>query len=173
MGSYTMSSARNGAIAIKEALSENEKINLWVYGHSADETKRGTTEMIEYYSPTMKDRPMAMGGMTARYENRDGNAIIASTQRIKGETDNQSHKLMIVLSDGAPSADGYRGHDAVDHTKKAVKYAETQGWSIIQVGFSGATSWTMEKMFDNWIYVDDDNKLGDTVSKIIRKVIKI
>jgi len=173
MGSYTMANARNGAIAIKEALSDNDKINLWVYGHSADETKRGTTEMIEYYSPTMKDRPMAMGGMKARYENRDGNAIIASAQRIKGESDNQSHKLMIVLSDGAPSADGYRGHDAIDHTKKAVKYAETQGWSIIQVGFSGATSWTMEKMFDNWVYVEDDNKLGDVVSKIIRKVIKI
>ena len=173
MGSYTMAHARNGAIAIKEALSGNDKINLWVYGHSADETSRGTTEMIEYYSPTMKDRPMAMGGMKARYENRDGNAIIASAQRIKGESDNQSHKLMIVLSDGAPSADGYRGHDAIDHTKKAVKYAETQGWSIIQVGFSGATSWTMEKMFDNWVYVEDDNKLGDTVSKIIRKVIKI
>jgi nitric oxide reductase activation protein len=173
MGSYTMAHARNGAIAIKEALSGNDKINLWVYGHSADETSRGTTEMIEYYSPTMKDRPMAMGGMKARYENRDGNAIIASAQRIKGESDNQSHKLMIVLSDGAPSADGYRGHDAIDHTKKAVKYAETQGWSIIQVGFSGATSWTMEKMFDNWVYVEDDNKLGDVVSKIIRKVIKI
>ncbi len=173
MGSYTMASARNGAIAIKEALSDNEKINLWVYGHSADETKRGVTEMIEYWSPTMKDRPMAMGGMKARYENRDGNAIIASAQRIKGESDNQAHKLMIVLSDGAPSADCYRGHQAQDHTKRAVKYAETQGWSIIQVGFSGAREYYMSKMFDNWIYVADDNMLGDEVSKIIRKVIKI
>ena len=173
MGSYTMTSARNGAIAIKEALSDNEKINLWVYGHSADETKRGVTEMIEYWSPTMQDRPMAMGGMKARYENRDGNAIIASAQRIKSESDNQAHKLMIVLSDGAPSADCYRGHQAQDHTKKAVKYAETQGWSIIQVGFSGAREYYMKQMFDNWIYVSDDNMLGDEVSKIIRKVIKI
>ncbi len=173
MGSYTMANARNGAIAIKEALSGNDKINLWVYGHSADESKRGVTEMIEYFSPTMQDRPMAMGGMKARYENRDGNAIIASAQRIKGESDNQSHKLMIVLSDGSPSADGYRGGQAINHTKRAVKYAETQGWSIIQVGFSGARDWNMKEMFDNWVFVEDDNMLGDTVSKIIRKVIKI
>ena len=31
----------------------------------------------------------------------------------------------------------------------------------------------MEKMFSNWIYVDDTDKIGDKVSKIIRKVIKI
>jgi len=173
MGHYTMRQARQGAIAIKEALSENEMINLWVYGHSADETKRGRTEMIEYHSPTMKDRPMAMGAMRARYENRDGNAIVASVQRIKGESDNNGHKLMIVLSDGQPSADNYRGADATDHTKKCVKYAETQGWSIIQVGFSGAMKWHMERMFDNWIYVEDTETLGDEVSKIIRKVIKI
>ncbi len=173
MGYHTMREARQGAIAIKEALADNDMINLWVYGHSADDTKRGRTEMIEYHSPTMKDRPMAMGGMKARCENRDGNAIVSSVQRIKGESDNNGHKLMIVLSDGQPSADCYRGADAVDHTKKCVKYAETQGWSIIQVGFSGAMKWHMERMFDNWVYVDDSSKLGDTVSKIIRKVIKI
>ena len=173
MGSYTMRQARQGAIAIKEALGDNDMINLWVYGHSADENKRGDTDMIEYSSPTMQDRPMAMGNMRARYENRDGNAIIASAQRIKGESDNNGHKLMILLSDGAPSANNYRGWEAVDHTKRAVKYAEGMGWSIIQVGFSGARTYTMEKMFDNFIYVEEEEKLGDEVSKIIRKVIKI
>jgi nitric oxide reductase activation protein len=173
MGHYTMRQARQGAIAIKEALSHSDMINLWVYGHSADETGNGKTEMVEYSSPTMKDRPMAMGGMRARYENRDGNAIVASCQRIKGESDNTGHKLMIVLSDGQPSASGYRGPDAYEHTKKSVKYAETQGWSIIQVGFEGASKSLMDRMFPNWTYVEDSSKLGDEVSKIIRKVIKI
>ena len=173
MGWHTMSHARQGAIAVKEALADNDMINLWVYGHSADETVKGQTDMVEYWSPTMKDRPMAMGGMKARYENRDGNAIVASADRIKAESDNGAHKLMIVMSDGAPSADGYRGHDAKDHTKKCVKHIETRGWSVIQVGFSGAYEWMMKDMFDNWVYVDDTDKLGDQLSKIIRKVVKI
>ena len=63
----------------------------------------------------------------------------------KQESDNNAHKLMIVLSDGSPSADKYRGATAYEHTRKCVKYAETQGWSIIQVGFSGATEWIMDK----------------------------
>jgi len=174
MGSYTMSKARMAAISLKEALADNDRLNLWVYGHSADEKKRGDTDMIEYWSPTMKDRPMAMGGMRARYENRDGNAIIASATRVKSETDQpQAKKLMIVLSDGSPSADNYRGDIGIHHTRKCVKNIESKGWNVIQVGFAGSRKYTMERMFSNWIYVDDTDKLGDKVSKIIRKVLKI
>jgi hypothetical protein len=174
MGSYTMRQARNAAISIKEALSDNDRLNLWVFGHSADEYAKGNTEMIEYWSPSMKDRPMAMGGMRARYENRDGNAIIASADRVRSEsTQPKAKKLMIVLSDGQPSADRYRGWDAEKHTKKCVKNVESKGWDIIQVGFAGMSRRAMADMFSNYIYVDDSSKLGDKVSKIIRKVLKI
>jgi len=174
MGSYCMGHARDAAISIKEALADNEALNLWVFGHSADEDKRGNTDMIEYWSPSMKDRPMAMGGMRARYENRDGNAIVAAAERVRSETDQpQGNKLMIVLSDGAPSADGYRGDPAVRHTRKCVKNIESKGWDIIQVGFAGSRESTMERMFSNHVYINDTANIGDKVSKIIRKVVKI
>jgi len=173
MGYKLMEDARNAAIAIKEALADNPMIDLWVYGHSADSKSMGQTEMIEYHSPTMKDRPMAMGGLSARYENRDGNAIITSALRVNSESDNTTNKLMIVLSDGEPSADLYRGYTGIDHTKKAVKYVESRGWNVIQVGFGGISTYSMEKMFTNWVHVEDTSELGDKVSKIIRKVVKV
>ena len=67
MGGWTMREARRAAISMKEALSDNEKLNLWVFGHTADRNGKGETEMTEYWSPTMKDRPLAMGGMRAKY----------------------------------------------------------------------------------------------------------
>ena len=174
MGSYTMSKARMAAISLKESLADNPMLNLWVFGHTADSSARGVTEMTEYWSPSMKDRPMAMGGMRAKYENRDGSAIIASADRVKRQATNQgTNKLMIVLSDGAPSASGYRGHIAVSHTASCVKHCEALGWNIIQVGFAGSTTSCMQQCFTNWIYVNDTDKLGDKVSKIIRKVIKV
>ena len=122
----------------------------------------------------MKDRPMAMGAMKARYENRDGNAIIASANRVKDETDVPAgNKLMIVFSDGSPSANNYRGRDALMHTKKAVKWVESQGWSIIQVGFDGAYEAAMDMMFTNWVEITDTSQLGDKVANIIKKVLKI
>ena len=148
-------------------------INLWVYGHSADSREQGQTEMIEYHSPSMKDRPMAMGGLHARCENRDGNAIITSASRVNNESDNSTQKLMIVLSDGEPSADLYRGYTGIDHTAKAVKHVESRGWNVIQVGFGGIRKRYMEQMFSNWVHVEDTSELGDKVSKIIRKVVKV
>ena len=173
MGYKLMEDARNAAIAIKEALTDNPMIDLWVYGHSADNREQGQTEMIEYHSPSMKDRPFAMGGLHARYENRDGNAIITSALRVNAESDNSTQKLMIVLSDGEPSADMYRGYTGIDHTKKAVKYVEGRGWNVIQVGFGGLRKRYMEEMFTNWVHVENTDELGDKVSKIIRKVVKV
>ena len=173
MGYKLMEDARNCAIAIKEALADNPMIDLWVYGHSADSKSMGQTEMIEYHSPSMTDRPMAMGGLHARYENRDGNAIITSALRVNSESDNNANKLMIVLSDGEPSADLYRGMRGIDHTAKAVKWVEGRGWNIIQVGFGGISKHSMETMFKNYIHVEDTDELGDKVSKIIRKVVKV
>ena len=173
MGYKLMEDARNCAIAIKEALSDNPMIDLWVYGHSADNKEQGQTEMIEYHSPSMQDRPMAMGGLHARYENRDGNAIITSALRVNSESDNNGNKLMIVLSDGQPSADLYRGQRGLDHTAKAVKWVEGRGWNVIQVGFGGIMRHHMEQMFTNWVMVEDTEELGDKVSKIIRKVVKV
>ena len=174
MGHYTMREARRAAISMKEALADNPKLNLWVFGHTADRNGKGETEMTEYWSPTMKDRPLAMGGMRAKYENRDGTAIVASADRVKAQAPTaNTNKLMVIFSDGDPSADRYRGKDAYDHTASCVKHVEARGWNVIQVGFAGAREQTMNHCFTNWIYVPETDRLADKVSKIIRKVIKV
>ena len=124
----------------------------------------------------MKDRPMAMGSMEAKYENRDGNAILAAAEKVKMESkEPTSNKLMIIFSDGSPAAMDYGGHNGRKHVKKCVKFAETQGWSIIQVGFGD--DYRLEKvqgdMFDNHIFIKDTSQIGTKVSKIIRKVLRV
>ena len=177
MGYAKMDRARDCAIALRESLKDNQALNLWVFGHTADGYnwhKNGETNMSVYWSPTYKSDLKAMGSMKARAENRDGMAILASADRVKNESpSSSSNKLMIVISDGEPSADRYRRHDAQQHTKKVVKHLEGQGWNIIQVGIRGAREWTMKEMFTNYIYLEDDSQLANKVSRIIRKVIKV
>jgi Mg-chelatase subunit ChlD len=170
----TMDKAREACIAVKESLQDNDKLNLWVFGHSGDEQERYATEMYEYASPTMQDRPMACGAMTARYENRDGVAIMASAEKVRNESINPTtKKLMIIFSDGQPSAAGYRGQRAMEHVKKSVKKAESMGFSVIQVGFAGAYGRYQEQMFDNHVYCEDMQKLPLQISKILQKVMKL
>jgi len=174
-----MDIARQAAISLKEALADNPKLNLWVHGHTADgdldwHSDKGSTNMTEYWGPTMKDRPMAMGGMRARCENRDGTAIYASAMKVKKESEQPtSNKLMIVLSDGQPAAWGYGGSEAMTHVKKVVTHLESQGWNIIQVGIGGINEYQQSHMFNNHIFVKDMNELAPKIGKIIRRVIKV
>ena len=174
-----MEDARRSAIAIKEALADNPKLNLWVYGHTADggedwHSDKGSTNMTQYWGPTMKDRPMAMGAMRPRYENRDGSAIWACADRVNSESDQpMSNKLMIVLSDGQPAAYNYGGYTGREHVKGIVKELESKGWGIIQVGFGGAHDESMRSMFNNYIRVPESSMLPNKLSKIMRKVMKL
>ena len=177
MGTWKMDKARETAIALRESLKDNQALNLWVFGHTADGYEwdgKGDTNMSVYWSPTYKSDIKAMGAMRARSENRDGMAILASAERVKAESPSiGSNKLMIVISDGEPSADKYRFPISVPHTKKCVRHIEGQGWNVIQIGISGARERIMKDMFSNYIMCDDTAELPTKVSKIIRRVIKI
>ena len=177
MGYGKMRHARDCAIALRESLKDNQALNLWVFGHTADGydwDSLGTTNMSVYWSPTYQTDMKAMGAMRARSENRDGIALLASADKVKSETPSMSsNKLMIVISDGEPSADKYRGDTASSHTKKCVRHLESQGWNIIQLGIQGSREWRMKDMFTNYIYLEDTSQLSNQVSRIIRKVIKV
>ena len=174
-----MDIARQSAIALKEALADNPKLNLWVFGHTADgddtwHSDKGSTNLTEYWGPSMKDRPMALGGMRARHENRDGNAILASANKVKKESmQPMSNKLMIVLSDGNPAAWNYGGYESYKHVRKVVKHIESDGWNVIQVGIGGLREEIQSRMFTNHIFVHDLHDLAPKIGKIIRKVIKV
>ena len=176
---WRMTHARQSAIAIKEALADNPKLNLWVYGHTADgyddwHSDKGSTNMTQYWGPSMKDRPMAMGGMKARFENRDGNAIWSCADKVSKESDQpMSNKLMIVLSDGQPAAHRYGGDGARRHVKGIVRELESKGWSIIQIGFGGATDYYMDKMFNNYMHISDTKDIPNKLSKVMKRVMKL
>ena len=177
MGSYKMIKARQTAIALREALKDNQALNLWVFGHTADGYDwdgSGETNMSCYWSPTYQHDVRAIGTMTARCENRDGMAILASAERVRAESPSLgSNKLMIVISDGEPSAKDYRYHTGIAHVKKVVGHLEGQGWNIIELGISGAREDAMKQMFKNYLIIKDTSELSNAVSKIIRKVIKV
>jgi hypothetical protein len=177
MGSFKMAKARQTALALREALKDNQALNLWVFGHTADGYDwdgTGETNMSCYWSPTYQADMKAIGAMKARCENRDGMAILASAERVRAESPSMgSNKLMIVISDGEPSAKDYRYRIGVPHVKKVVSHLEGQGWNIIELGISGAREDAMKEMFKNYVIIDDDASLSNTVSKIIRRVIKV
>lgn len=161
--------AREAAILLNEAL-DMSGVDLYIYGHSADQKKTGNTELYVYKEPGYKNIH-SMTSIQPRSENRDGNAIFEVARRIRTFTSNQV--LMFVLSDGCPAAAEYHGDSAIKDTAKKVKLVENMGFDVVQVTISSDLSDSVIKqMFRNYIRLDQDlSELPQKLGQVIKKAV--
>lgn len=165
--------AREAAILLNEALGSINGIEFFVYGHSADQFKTGNTEITVYREPGF-EKKYALSKVTDKYENRDGVAILEVAKRIRKFT--QTPTLLFVLSDGEPSANNYRGDDAIEDTAKKVKQVEsTMGMSVVQITISDfyRSSYLryshINSMFSKSIHLERDlDNLAIELGKVLR-----
>lgn len=161
--------AREAAILLNEALNI-PGVDLYIYGHSADQKSIDTTELYVYCEPGYKNI-QSMTSIQARCENRDGTAIYEVAKRVRKFTDSQV--LLFVISDGYPSANDYRGDSAIIDTAAKVKTVEGMGFDVVQVTISGdLPESTVKQMFNKCIRLDRDltelpQKLGQVIKKSV------
>lgn len=157
--------ARMAAIFLNECLKDVPDVRLFIYGHSADETKGGTTQLRVYREPG-KENPLNLVQLEGRCENRDGVAIHSTAKRVKQFA--QDNVVMIVISDGEPSAKAYRGEEARTHTRRMVNEVEKMGFQILQVTIGGYRS---TDMFKHVINMDDISKFPTQFTNFLKKKI--
>ena len=139
MGGSKIQKAREAAIFINEVFKKMPDVELFIYGHTADTNGRDSVDMTVYREKGYITDSFSLGSVEAHANNRDGDAIFAAARRMRGQTENQG--LLIVLSDGAPSASGYGGRSAIDDTRKKVTRAQSLGFQVIQIAIE-AVSYT-------------------------------
>ena len=115
----------------------------------------------------MKRRDFLLANSHARWENRDGVALREIAKRIRKR--DQNEVLMFVLSDGEPSAVGYRGSVGMEDTKKAGLELEKMGILPIQVSIS---SWyDPTRLFKNTVVLSDLSTLAQELGKVVKKAV--
>lgn len=156
--------ARDTAILINEAIGNIPNVELFIYGHSGDMKKYNSTEIFVYrekgYTPKF-----SLGSVDARYQNRDGVAILETAKRVRKQTKNDV--LFFILSDGAPAAGGYGGSSAMRHVKQCVEKTEKLGFYVVQVCINH--SYDPSLMFKNFVIMEDMNTLAIELGKAIKK----
>lgn len=152
------------AVLLKEAFSRVPNVELFIYGHTADQLRSGLTEITTFYEGSFRPK-YALGSISAIYENRDGTAILSTAQRVRTFTDKQA--LMFVISDGCPSADDYRGSSAMEDTRKKVEQVERMGFDVVQVCIH--KSYDPGRMFKHFVVLEDMKTLAVSLSKIVKK----
>lgn len=170
MGGYKMEKAREAAIFLNECIKDVPDVELYIYGHTADWygdheftcSGTGSTQLMIYKEPGKRSQS-SLARMDARYENRDGSAIIAAAKRIRSKTQNQG--VFIIISDGEPSAVNYRGEAAKNHTRRMANVVEKMGFQVIQVTIGGYHS---KDMFKNVIEMNDMSTFPQEFTAFLR-----
>jgi hypothetical protein len=155
MSGSKIKAARETAILLYEALKDNHSIELFIYGHTADETATYSADIHVYSEPGYRPK-YALGNVQAFTQNRDGDAIREAANRVRIFTQNKC--LMFVIADGEPAAAGYGGMSGIADTKRAVKQAERMNFEVCQITIE--SSYDPSKMFDHFIILSDLNNLA-------------
>jgi hypothetical protein len=170
MGGSKIEKAREAAIFINEVFKKMPDVQLYIYGHTADNTTNGSTDMMVYREKGFITDSFSLGSVRARSNNRDGDAILATAKRMRKHTSDQG--LLFVLSDGAPSASDYGGRSAIEDTRKKVLRAQALGFQVIQIAIEEHVP--SRDMFDYFIKMTDIKNLPkELVAYMSRKVDKL
>ena len=143
---------------------DSEHINLFIYGHSQgrhNNHKKGMVELYEYYNTKRNITEYEnLYSISAKGGNADGYAI-AKVCEIMMDDSKSKNKILIVISDGYPSAEGYGGESAKQHVKKVVNLLESKGIEIIQICIDNIEN--SSSMFNNFIPFDN---MGNFIKKL-------
>lgn len=172
MGGLKIKKARQAAVFINEVFKNMPDVELFIYGHTADEagSRNISTSIRVYREPGSQVDKWALGSVEARCNNRDGDAIIATAQKIRKHTKNQG--ILFVISDGQPAARNYSGTSAIKDTRKKVTQAQSLGFQVIQIAIESSVP--SAEMFDYYIKMTDIKNLPrDLASYMSRKIDKL
>ena len=165
-----ISISKDATILLNEALGSIPGIDLYIYGHSADEGTIDKEVDIRIYREPGFPFNYSLTDLKARNENRDGDAILNVAKRIRKFTEDPI--LFFVLSDGDPLANSYNGTAAVLDTAKKVKQAEKLGFEIIQVQIGDGYLTNIKTMFSKYIILENDlSQLPEKLGSILKKSI--
>lgn len=165
--------ARDAVILLNEAFGKLRGVDLYIYGHTADEEGYmgdycKDTDISIYREGNHFTPKYSLGSISAKNENRDGVAILETANRVRKFT--QQPVIMFVISDGEPSADEYRGDAAIMDTRDKVKQVEKMGFEVIQITIDECRA--AGQMFSKYIDLSGDiSSMPIKLAKIIKKCV--
>jgi hypothetical protein len=166
--------ARRIGVMFERATEGVKGVDLYVYGHTTGEQRADddTTRIFKYYEGRDRGNRECLGQIGAHNTNRDGHAILEVGLRVRRLVNKPKEKIiLIVVSDGQPSASTPGGYDGVSYTKACVNYLEKyQNTEVIQVAIEGGIQ--SAKMFNKFVTFTNFATLVGDLGGLLEKIIK-
>lgn len=148
-----LETAQRIAQVVVWALHDAEGVETRVWGHTAD-VDGSEAEVYRIWEPGDPLSRLGLISSLPHSNNADGHAIAyCAKQMFDAE---QPEKVLLVLSDGLPHANGYGGDPAMSHIRSVCHWAQQRGVRVIQVAIDPHDLRPEEqaKMFPEWIAYD-------------------
>lgn len=156
--------AKLAVLSMLLGLKDNKHINLFVYGHTANHGNSKAIQIYKYFNTLQRCTDYRkLFTAKARSNNADGYAIDKVADIMKESKARE--KILIVVSDGQPSAYGYGGQSGEDHVREVVDRLEQEGITVIQVCMAYIEN--SGKMFKHYVPFEKDGVFFDNLKKIL------
>ncbi len=169
VGAYRRIDVSMATAILLEDFCRNLSIPITIYGHTSIGKEVELFSYAEFDSIDRNDKYRLMD-IRARSENRDGCAIRFVCERLL--TRNEEIKLMIIISDGQPSAYGYSGTEAEADIRGIKREYENKGISMFSAAIGDDRN-NIQRIYKNG-YLDISNleELPKRLAALITKHIK-
>ena len=173
MSGTKIEAAQDAAVLLNEAFSGVPGIDLFIYGHTADILPNGSERYgvvdIAIYKEPNSGSDYNLIKISAKSENRDGLAILDIAKRLRSFT--SEYCIMFVISDGEPSAVGYRGMTAVKDTRLRINEVESK-YNIDIVGICIENYGTAKDIYTKYLDLSYDlSEFPKALGKVIKNLV--
>ena len=166
--------ARQTAILVEDFL-RNVEIPHIILGHTGDQKSCGLkysvelTSYVEFNSYDESDK-YRLAKVEAQANNRDGAALAYIYERLLQRA--EPRKLLLVITDGEPSARSYYGTPAINDSRDTVDDYFKKGIKTIALAIDGTIS-NIKEIYgdDKLIVVDDLADLPSVLTGILKRQI--
>lgn len=159
-----------------EALDGMDGVHVKVFGHTGDYPRGSIASLFRIWEPG--DNHNRIGWITEgpHSNNYDGYAIDWSAEQLLRDSQPNEQKLLIVLSDGYPSAHGYGGERAYSHMRRVIEYYRKRGIRILQIAIDPSLDeQRQEAMFGKeyvpYVHSDTPDMLPGRLAKQLAKLL--
>lgn len=153
-------------------------IPVMVYGHSThnrmNKSGTGLEEVVDIYAYADFDSvdgndALRMMDMQSRDTNRDGAALLFVEKRLlKREED----KILILISDGTPNAENYRGETAKKDLQEIKRHLTKRGVALFAAAIGNDRVQIEDIYKDGFLNISDLNAMPSKLAKLLLKYIR-
>ena len=165
--------ARAAAIILYD-FCQSLDIPVMVYGHSTDYHGHGeSVELFSYaeFDGFDNDDKYRLMDISARGSNRDGAALRFVAERLSKRP--EAVKLLILVSDGQPAADGYYGTAAEEDLRGIKQEYQRKGILFIAAAI-GNDKQNIERIYgDSFLDISDLTQLPTKLTNVVKRHIRV